>query len=91
VRPAHVPRLDEHRSPLPLRDVYQRFAHRALERVHLERLGRVHKVDHVVADLSLLGCRGFGRADVHPPVHLHGVDRHQLDVGERPGQGQCEG
>ena len=37
----------------------------------------------MVADLGLLGGGGLGRADVHAPVHLHRVDRDELDVAER--------
>src|SRR5581483_6569317 len=47
--------------------------------------------DEVVGDGRLLGGRGLGRAHVHAPVDLHGVDRHDLDVAERPGGRQGHG
>jgi hypothetical protein len=33
----------------------------------------------VMRNLRLLLGGGLGGADVHPPVHLHGVDADQLD------------
>jgi hypothetical protein len=67
-------------------DVGERVGHGSLERVHLERLPRIHQVDDVVADLGLLGRRGLGGADVHAPVHLHRVDRDQLDIAPVAGE-----
>ena len=44
----------------------------------------------VVRHLGPLGGRGLGGADVHAPVHLHRVDRHELDARDararRPGR-----
>ncbi len=40
----------------------------------------VDEVDQVVGHSSAFGRCRFGSADVHPAVHLHRIDRHQLDV-----------
>ena len=37
-----------------------------------------------------LGRRRLRGADVHAPVDLHRVDRHDLDVAERPGELETE-
>src|SRR5205085_2215987 len=56
-----------------------------------EVLGGVGQVEQVVRDLGPLGGGGLGRADVHPPVDLHGVHRDQLDVGQAAGDLEGEG
>jgi hypothetical protein len=63
----------------------------ALEPCQRPVLPRVEQVDEVVRHLRLLGTRRLGGADVHPPVHLHRVDRHQLPGRVAPGQVQGEG
>ena len=42
-------------------------------------------VDRWCGTASPLSDRRFGRADVHAPVHLHGVERDDLDVVVRGG------
>ena len=39
-------------------------------------------------DRGPLGGRRLGRADVHAPVHLHRVERHDLDVAELAREGE---
>ena len=48
----------------------------------------VDQVEQVVGHLGLLGRGGLGRADVHAPVHLHGVDGDDLDVAAADGPGR---
>src|SRR5207302_11298547 len=62
-----------------------------LEAGHGEVLVGVGHVDEVVRDPGPLLERGLGRADVHAPVHLHGVDGHDLHVTQLPGQGKGNG
>jgi hypothetical protein len=35
-------------------------------------------VDHVMADLAAFENRWLRGADVHPPIHLHRIDRDDL-------------
>ena len=65
-----------------LLDAGDRVAGRGLEPGHREASRRVGQVEQVVRHLGLLRRRRLGRADVHAPVHLHRVDRHELDVVE---------
>ena len=41
---------------------------------HVECFVHFHPVDHVMVDLLLFFTGGFGGADVHSPVYLHGID-----------------
>ena len=72
---------DRHRSSLS--DAVDRVAGERLELADGEGVGRVDQIDEVVPDLGLLGCRGCGRADVHPAVDLHRVDRDELCLTTR--------
>ena len=72
-------------------DLGHRVEHDLLELGQGELFVGVDQVYAVVGNLSLLGGAGFGGADIHASVHLHGVDRDQLGGGVRPGQGQREG
>ncbi len=73
---------DQHRPPAPRRDVGEDGAGVGLEAGHGVVLPRIGHVEQVVDDLGPLGGGGLGRAHVHAPVDLHGVDRHQLHVRE---------
>ena len=64
---------------------------RRLEVTDGELGGRLDQIDAVMADLGLLGHGGLGGSDVHPPVHLHAVDRDQFDVAEPAGDGERDG
>jgi len=45
-----------------------------------ERLRRIDHVDQVMGHARSLVDRRLRRPDVHPAVHLHRVDRQQLDT-----------
>ena len=61
-----------------------------LEARHRPVFRRVGDVDQVVRDDRPLGGRGLGGADVEPAVHLHRVDRDDLDVTEGVRGGERE-
>jgi hypothetical protein len=46
---------------------------------HAESLVGVDQIDAVVRHTRTVGSGGFGSANVHASIHLHGIDRH--DVG----------
>ena len=75
---------DEHRS-LPARfDIGDRGAGAHLRALHRPLFGRIGDVHEMMHDLGELGGRGFGGPDVEAAVHLHRVERHQLDVAREP-------
>ena len=80
---------DQERPPAPPLQVGEHGLGRLHEPGHREVLVGIDEVDQVVGNLGPLGRRRLGRADVHPPVHLHRVDRDDLHVGPAPGQ--CHG
>lgn len=51
-----------------------------LELRNAERQVGIDQIDHVVGNPNPVDGRGLGGADIHPPVHLHGVDRNDLGV-----------
>ena len=79
---------DEQRPVTPSLDVGDRRPGPVGEGGDGEVLPRVDQVDEVVGHLGPLGGRRLGGADVHAAVHLHGVDRHDLDRRVRPGHRQ---
>ena len=76
--PAH-----EQRALAARLDVGDRGPGLLLETRHRPLLTRIGDVDQVVRYQGALGDARLGGADVEAPVHLHGVDRHELDVAER--------
>ena len=50
-----------------------------------ELVGRFDEIEQVMADLGALGRRRLRRADVHAAIHLHAVDRDEVDVAELSG------
>ena len=49
------------------------------------------QIDEMVGHLRLFGGAGFGGADVHAPVDLHGVRAEQFHVAGQAGHGQGQG
>ena len=80
---------DEHRMATPLLDPRQRLPRRLLELPHREILPGVDQIEEMVGHRRTGGRVGLGRADVHPAVDAHGVDRDDLAV--TPARGQREG
>ena len=74
---------DEQRPLAARLDVGDRGARRVLEARDRPVLGRVGDVDQVVRHRGPLGGGRLGGPDVEPAVHLHRVDRDDLDVAER--------
>jgi hypothetical protein len=59
----------------------QRSQHRpslSLELGHTEPDLRIDQIDHVMRNSSLIRGGRFSRPDVHPAIHLHGVDRDHM-------------
>ena len=81
---------DQHRHRVPVADVVDHGRGPRLELGHRELLGRVHHVDQVVAHLGLIRGGGGGRADVHAPVDLHGVEGDDLGPADEPGHAHGE-
>ena len=75
----------------PALDAGQGGGRGELEPGDREVLGRIGQVQQVVGHLRLLLRGRLGRPDVHSPVHLHRVDRHELDVAEPPRHLEGEG
>ena len=78
---------DEDRRRATNGDVGQDAPVFPLELRDSEVVRRVDQVDHVMRDAAPFRRRGLGRADVHPSVDLHRVDRYELDVAQLFGDG----
>ncbi len=76
---------DEQCPPAPGLDVGQGRERRALRLAHRPFLRRIGDVDEVVANRGTISGRRLRGTDVHPPVHLHRVERDDLDIIEGRG------
>jgi hypothetical protein len=76
---------DEQRAPAARFDVVDRGTRRVLGLADRPFVGRVGDVDEMMRHGRPIGPRGFGGTDVHAPVHLHRVERDDLDIAERRG------
>jgi hypothetical protein len=54
-----------------------------------EVLGRIDHVDQVVGDSAAIFRRGFGRADVHPPIDGDRIERQNF-CADPLGQNHCD-
>ena len=75
----------EHRHRAPVADVVDHSPSPGLDLGHRKLLGRIHQIEQVVGHLSLLRRGRRGRADVHAPIDLHRVKRHDLRAADQPG------
>ncbi len=77
---------DEHRSTTAPVDVVDGRRRRMDEVGDGELVGRLGQVDAVVGHPGTVVDGRLRSADVHPPVHLHRVDGHDLDAGMARGE-----
>ena len=71
-------------------DVYEHIAGRACKVGDREVVARFGEIDAVMRHHGPVDNGRFGRADVHPPIHLHGIDGDDLDVGMDGRIGHCD-
>ena len=75
---------DEQRPPAARFDLGDRGARQRLRARDRPVFDGIGDVDQMVRHRGALGGRRLGRPDVHPAVHLHRVERDDLDVAGAP-------
>ena len=84
-------RAADEQCPLsPSFDVGDDTPRGSLEIRDREVLGRIDEIDHVHAQAGALGNRRLRSTDVHPAVHGHRVDAHDLGVRTASCEPECE-